>query len=455
MAFAGFKIADHHAADRPPVLRVIGHIAPARRPGKIAEILIVIALGLFQKRRGHGLQVEGPKLTAFVVIEQARAVRCRMKAPNMGLIAFRELLGRPASISGKAPDLAKFILVQDDIDPRAFRADHGAARPCRRRNCKVHAPTLAGPGHGDLAARGDGNGFAFRAHTDTGEIIKGVREPALAGLFPVGNQRDRGLGLRSRSEVVGIKIRPPLIDNDPLVHFWCAQLPALERGVPAHIRAVKCHGPDIVVSTLIAQEDDPLLPDHRMANGRAEIRRQADGFLRPRQVGPPELGHAPAPIDLHIVAKPIETGPGKEQGPAIGTESGVIGTFKWQGLHGKAHRIHRAQNDRIGADPAGGGVKHFSIRGPSPHLRATFKGETTGRTAHGRHHINLGAAIISRVEGDLAAIGRKGRRGLKLRMRGQAHGLPAPARAPQIPLAREDQCLAAQGRSAIVAQLTG
>ena len=191
------------------------------------------------------------------------------------------------------------------------------------------------------------------------------------------------------------------------------------------------------------------------------VRHEVDGValphrpaVRARPVGDlaeVALGQAPHPDRLRLAA--LVALPGGELAAdavvgdalAVGRERGEPGAVDRQPLLGAA--VHRHAVDLVGArrpDAARAEEDGLAVGEPVEHqVGGGVPGEPPRRPAGGRHHVDVGAAVVAAGEGDLRAVGAELGVALLARVAGQPPGVAAGGRGePEVALVGEDHALA-------------
>ena len=159
----------------------------------------------------------------------------------------------------------------------------------RKRAARARTPSLrldadpaavADGGDEDMAAGDEDDAVAVRRDVPGGQVIEGFRHPSLAHLVEVRGQGDGQSGVLARGDVEDAQVGHELVGDPSGVEAGRAGVEALVEGVLLEPAALEVHRPDVHGAVAVAQEVDPVLPDHRVLARAGVIRGQG---RRPRR----------------------------------------------------------------------------------------------------------------------------------------------------------------------------
>ncbi len=258
----------------------------------------------------------------------------------------------------------------------------------------------------------------------------------------------------ARSGVEDVDVGHELVGDPAVVETGRAGVIALVESVLLEVAALEVHGPDVHRAVAVAQEIDPVLPDHRILAGPGVVGRQRDGLFAAEDEGPQVLGRA-ALVALRVTA--LEREPGEEERLACRIERSVGRLV--EGKQGLGVRLGVEDNE-LGV---GQGrkflrrVEDLAIGSPAgDRRRLPGEGAADGETSGEGHGVDFGRPLVLGGEGQGQAVGRNGRISFHPRVRGQTAGRPAPdVDRPQVALRSEDDDVAVDSWKTVVAVPSG
>ena len=334
----------------------------------------------------------------------------------------------------------------------------------------AHALALAGLQHGALpvarrehpAAGGDEGGVALGMDVGGLEVAAGGDE-APASLRAVRVELHRhALGLARRPaghHVQRVEIATAVIDDRLAVGRRVADVEAVVVGVLLQVRAAHGAGVEVADAVVIAAEVDAVADPQRSDELATQLRLEATPLAPAGGVDPE---HAGSPAAIALPAGGVVCVARQDAPAAAG---GV-------GCRGLGHEVGRAQVEGDGLAAAGGDLAQAvdllervarvggvadtqAVGAPAGHDGVVgVPGQTARLAALGRHHVDVGGALVGPDEGDLLAVGRQARVAAQAAAAGQAAGnAAAKADLPEIVVGAEDDPTAVHGRKAVVALL--
>ncbi len=225
-----FGLAEDDPAEPVRGALDVGEPAAVGGPGQVAEHADV---GDADAGQGLLRDVVDPELIVLVGEGQPFAVGRgdAVEADDLG--PGRHLFGRAQAVRGEAVEFPLAGRVVEDHQALAVAHEPGRPGPDALLAADPDPAAVADGRDEDVAAGDEDDAVAARGDVARGQVVEGLRHPALAHLIEVRGQGDGQVGVLVRGDVVDMDVGHELVGDAPGVEARGAGVEALVEGVLA------------------------------------------------------------------------------------------------------------------------------------------------------------------------------------------------------------------------------